>query len=648
MKNIFKIFLLCICIICTNTWADTSNTETGETTTEQSIEVPEDYSEDDAFNEAVAAAEEYVETTEVEEIKEKTSRKEKKAISNCETAGGTWQNNTCIRADCGDKEEWDSAKNKCVKKKNKDSKSTAATKEKEKAKTANDDDTENDTDISDTDNTDDITDVEESAPKLSYADSQEKLDELQANVDAMKEKEQSTENKLLGGATMAATGIGGMQAMSALAEKNADEDAETAMRAYLATFRCNFGGTSVAGGERDVQLPGGNELINLYSEYVNLANDLKVRKTALDMRPGIESEPILDAATSGLYDDVSIGKTSGAFTSLARALQNPDGPDAIAWAAQKEETAKQLKTGLITAGVGAAVGIVGNQLINKNAPKENSKEIIEKYKKKLQKAQSEIDTLPSPTCDSEKFNGVSGGTYPDCTCTDENARFFIETGCTTCENGQNYNSDNQCVPNECKLSGAVKANICECIDNASESNNNCSCNKGYNQTNGTCVKAQEEKEEKETEEKELSLVLETDKIFEPGKSDINAETTKKIIETLKNTLDADTIQQISKIDIVGHTDRTQFKTGSNMNNQKLSENRANTIKNLFITAGFDATKITTSGAAESNCIKEVYKKANDARCRRVIATIELVSNSDDISLSDIADKLKTGLSKQNK
>ncbi len=645
MKNIFKIFLLCICIICTNTWADTSNTETGETTTEQSIEVPDDYSEDDAFNDDVAAAEEYVATTEVEEIKEKTSRKEKKAISNCETAGGIWQNNTCIRADCGDKEEWDSAKNKCVKKKNTDSKSTPATKEKEKAKTANDDDTENDTDISDTDNTDDITDVEESAPKLSYADSQEKLDELQANVDAMKEKEQSTENKLLGGATMAATGIGGMQAMSALAEKNADEDAETAMRAYLATFRCNFGGTSVAGGERDVQLPGGNELINLYSEYVNLANDLKVRKTALDMRPGIESEPILDAATSGLYDDVSIGKTSGAFTSLARALQNPDGPDAIAWAAQKEETAKQLKTGLITAGVGAAVGIVGNQLINKNAPKENSKEIIEKYKKKLQKAQSEIDTLPSPTCDSDKFNGVSGGTYPDCTCTDENARFFIETGCTTCENDQKYNSDNQCVPNKCNLSGAVKANECECIDNASESNNKCSCNQGYNQTNGACVKAQEEKE---TEGKDLSLVFETDKIFEPGKSDINAETTTKIIETLKNTLDNDTIQQISKIDIVGHTDRTQFKTGSNMNNQKLSENRAKTIKNLFITAGFDATKITTSGAAESSCIEKVYKKANDARCRRVIATIELVSNSNDISLSDIADKLKTGFSKENK
>ena len=226
------------------------------------------------------------------------------------------------------------------------------------------------------------------------------INELQENADAMKAKEQSTENKLLGGATMAATGIGGMQAMSALAEKNADEDAETAMRAYLATFSCKYGNYRVTGGEKNVVLPGGNELISLYSEYVNLANDLKARKTALDMRPGIETEPILDAATSGLYDDISIGKTSGAFTSLARALQNPDGPDAIAWAAQKEETAKQLKTGLTTAGIGAAAGIIGNQIINKNSPTERSGEIMAK-REKLSKTLDETIQRIIQTCNSE-------------------------------------------------------------------------------------------------------------------------------------------------------------------------------------------------------------------------------------------------------
>ena len=210
----------------------------------------------------------------------------------------------------------------------------------------------------------------------------ETIDELQKNADAMKEKEQSTANKLLGGAAIGATGIGAMQAASAYSEQQADEEAEQAMKAYLATFHCNYGGgINVKGGEKDVQLPGGNELIDLYAEYVNLANNLKVRKAALDLRPGIESEAILDSATSGLYDDVAIGKTSGAFTSLARALQDPEGEDAKAWAAQKDDSAKKMKTGLTVAGIGAIGGAVGNLIINKDAPKENSAEILAKREK---------------------------------------------------------------------------------------------------------------------------------------------------------------------------------------------------------------------------------------------------------------------------
>ncbi|MBS7386855.1 MAG: hypothetical protein KIG73_04035, partial [Alphaproteobacteria bacterium] len=221
----------------------------------------------------------------------------------------------------------------------------------------------------DTDGGDDQT--QQNEPRLSEADSLAKIDELRDNADAMKANEQSTANKLLGATGMGATGIGGMQMASAMAEENADADAEAAMRAYLATFHCNYGaGKNIPGGERDVELPGGNELIGLYSEYVNLANDLKIRKTALDMRPGIESEPILDAATSGLYDDVAIGKTSGAYTSLARALMDPNGADAATWAAQKAETADKKKTGMITAGIGAGGALVGNLAINSGKEKQ--------------------------------------------------------------------------------------------------------------------------------------------------------------------------------------------------------------------------------------------------------------------------------------
>ena len=226
-----------------------------------------------------------------------------------------------------------------------------------------------------------VSDDKKSCEEDKKAKSQAKIDELQKNADAMKEKEQSTANKLLGGVAIGATGIGAMQAASAYSEQQADEEAEQAMKAYLATFHCNYGGgINVQGGEKEVQLPGGNELINLYAEYVNLANNLKVRKAALDMRPGIESEAILDSATSGLYDDVAIGKTSGAFTSLARALMDPEGEDAKAWAAQKDDSAQKMKTGLTMAGIGAVGGAVGNLLINKNSEKENSKDILDKYK----------------------------------------------------------------------------------------------------------------------------------------------------------------------------------------------------------------------------------------------------------------------------
>ena len=203
--------------------------------------------------------------------------------------------------------------------------------------------------------------------------------ELQENYDAMKKKEQSTENKLLGAGAMASIGAGGQMAASALAEQQADAAAELDMTAYLATFRCDFGqGKNIKGGETGIVLPGGNDLAPLYTEYVKLAQDLKVRKEALGMTPGIESEEILDKANMGLYDNESLGKTDGAFTSLATALSNPTGADAAEWEAQKAETAEQLKTGAITAGVGAVASIAANIAINKDAPKENSEEILRK------------------------------------------------------------------------------------------------------------------------------------------------------------------------------------------------------------------------------------------------------------------------------
>ena len=228
--------------------------------------------------------------------------------------------------------------------------------------------------------------------------SEQKIADLAKNASAMTKTEQSTANKLLGGASIAATGIGGMQLASAIAENRADDAAERDMAAYLATFRCDYGaGRNIMGGETDVQLPGGNNLIESKQQFMELATDLKTRKDALEMTPGIESEVILDSATMGLYDDESLGITDGAYTSLSRALSDPDGADAAEWAQQRSDTKSQLTTGAVMAGVGIVGGVVGNLLINRDAPDEKSDEIIAEYEEKRRELRRRLKKIEDQT-----------------------------------------------------------------------------------------------------------------------------------------------------------------------------------------------------------------------------------------------------------
>ena len=219
-----------------------------------------------------------------------------------------------------------------------------------------------------------IDDLEDMNPEqfLGFLDGMVGYAKLEQDYKKAKEREQSMENKLLGAAAIGLTGAGLSKTLAAAAEQKADEAAELDMAAYLATMHCNYApGKNVKGGEKEVELPGANSLMPLYTEYVALANDLKVRKAALGMQPGIESEAILDGATSGLYDDVALGKTGGAYASLARALSDPNSEDAKKWAAQKGETSKDKKTGTALTATGAIGGAVGNLLINKDKSEED-------------------------------------------------------------------------------------------------------------------------------------------------------------------------------------------------------------------------------------------------------------------------------------
>ena len=495
----------------------------------------------------------------------------------------------------------------------------------------------------DTDGGDDQT--QQNEPRLSEADSLAKIDELRDNADAMKANEQSTANKLLGATGMGSTGIGGMQMASAMAEENADADAEAAMRAYLSTFHCNYGaGKNIPGGERDIELPGGNELIGLYSEYVNLANDLKIRKTALDMRPGIESEPILDAATSGLYDDVAIGKTSGAYTSLARALMDPNGADAAAWAAQKAETADKKKTGMITAGIGAAGSLVGNLAINSGKNKQNKvDEILNKYDKKkqlLDNLQSDVAIIPPQTAACP--DGTTGTAHPDCTCTDTTKIYNPNSGtCEACIGGQTVqNGKCECPTDKPLWDNRISQCVAEpttCTPQCTptdgdhlivQNNCSCTCSDGYTYKNGKCTcdgeNQQIGKDDGKCQTIETKTIVEyisTQTTTTVENASLPASSMFKVgsyelVDDAKTALDT-FITGLSnaeytncKITIDGYTD----PLGSPNTNQTLSQNRADAVKKHIEGLNNSAIEsVTAVGHGEDKCTCGAGKSPTDTK-----------------------------------
>ena len=208
-------------------------------------------------------------------------------------------------------------------------------------------------------------------------------EELQKAYEDAKANEQSLANRTLTALTVAATGIGGMQLAQGLAEQKADKDAEQDMAAYMATFRCTYGnGKSVKGGTTEIELPGGNdpEIMKLRNEYFALAADLKERKEALGMKPGIESEVILDKTQMGLYDDENVGITDGAYASLYRAAMGNE-KDQAKLQEMKDTSKKRVVGGAIAVAAGTVVGIVGNQIINGKKTKKETKEIAESASK---------------------------------------------------------------------------------------------------------------------------------------------------------------------------------------------------------------------------------------------------------------------------
>ena len=468
---------------------------------------------------------------------------------------------------------------------------------------------------------------------------QARINELQENADAMREREQSLANRMIGGASMGAMGIGGMQVASALAEQSADDAAERDMTAYLATFRCDYGaGQNIRGGETNITLPGANVLLPLYNEYTTLAADLKSRKESLGMAPGIESEVILDAT---LYDNESIGITDGAYTSLSRALSNPTGADAAEWAAQRAETAEQLKTGAIVAGVGAAVGIAGNILTNYvgDQPRERSAEINAKYDA-LTELHDNTVALPANVPTTCPNNAT--GTYPNCQCTDNNHVYNGNLNqCDKCpgnkipdENGTQCicpsgtfpdNDDNDTckelptgVSPKCNPTDKSHMHInlltgeCSCLDGFQPNDENnltkCICPDGYKIKKDKCIEDTTPVVQTPTE-----ITIPAENLFELNSAELTDKATnvlKEFVKKFKTEIDNTSEYCIT---IIGHTD----KSGDHLNiNQPLSEKRANAVKTALESAGLEPANMRASGVGSTEC-ETTNPKGVDSACRKV-------------------------------
>ena len=458
--------------------------------------------------------------------------------------------------------------------------------------------------------------------------STDKIGELRDNYNAMKENEQSFANRMLGAASMGSMGIGGMMVASSLSEQKSDADAEQDMAAYLETFRCDYGaGRNIKGGETNIELPGASELIPLYSEYVSLANDLKLRKEQLGLKAGIEAEKILDSATTGLYDDVSTGITGGAYASLARALQNPDGEDAKLWAAQKEKTAKNLKTGAITAGVGAVVGIAGNVLINHKV-KNNANEIVTRYES-MKRLKQDVDNIPPATT---QCPGGTSGVYPNCECSGD-AQFNPNLNkCENCTGGQVAVVENdmkkcscpddkpmwdskakqcvaepvactpQCQPTEDSNLVVLQDCTCECINGFTMSpDGTCTCNGTIENEQCIVVVVQDSSLTLIAETESSTVSLNADNLFEIGSYKLRREAETALQKFASDLKNQDGMTDC-KIEITGYTD----PVGSAALNRILSKQRADAVSDyLKKLSGFQEVisdgQLTVRGMGEDFC-----------------------------------------------
>jgi OOP family OmpA-OmpF porin len=113
------------------------------------------------------------------------------------------------------------------------------------------------------------------------------------------------------------------------------------------------------------------------------------------------------------------------------------------------------------------------------------------------------------------------------------------------------------------------------------------------------------------ERRTVSLTLGADASFDTGKADLKAEGRAKLDDVATKLKQPGV--QIDSMTITGHTD----SIGSPASNQRLSERRADAVKNYLVSQGIEASKIKTVGRGQTQPVADNKTAAGRAKNRRV-------------------------------
>lgn len=283
------------------------------------------------------------------------------------------------------------------------------------------------------------------------------LKELRDNASAVSRTNMI--DKAITGVSSASMGVGGMQLAQGLGEQAADSDATSQMQGYLSGLYCTYAGNRVSYGATGVQLNGGNELDLMREEFINKATALKDTKKQLGLRSGIESEVVMDRATTGLYQNEGTNRAASDFGRLSEALLDETGRDAQLIAAQQKTSQTRVTGGAIAVLGGAAVAIGGHTALDKLGASDKSAEIKEKYAKLQQSANETTNNLNAlPVQNLSSCPPDSTSTSDGCICDDNSILPSDGTDCVPCGSDQTA-KDNVCV---CNTPGQVVWNDGQC------------------------------------------------------------------------------------------------------------------------------------------------------------------------------------------